>query len=307
MTSIIQANNLTKRFGSKRALNNVTAEIEAGLPIGLVGPNGAGKTTFFSIICGYLQPTSGEISVFGESPMDPSLKGRLGVLPQDARLTKGIAVAKQLRMLAELQGLDRGTARSEAARVLELVGLSDAAKQPAENLSHGMYKRVTIAQAFIGSPELIILDEPTSGLDPDTAEHMRNLIHTEKMERTFLISSHNLHDIEDLCQRVLILKNGELTHYDAVDQLIGRANIISVRLEQAPTERIREIFKGVEGITHIEISEAGDHRLTLHIAENNRTDIEITILQCLAKAGVQYRELSRGESLARTVSNITKS
>lgn len=306
MTSIIKTESLSKDYGSKRALDSITLDIESGLPIGLVGPNGAGKTTFFSIVCGYIQASAGSIEVFGTRPADPALRGRISILPQDARLAKGVAVLQQLRTFAELQGFSYKSSRTEAQRVLELVELADVGKQPPEFLSHGMYKRVAIAQAFIGEPELVILDEPTSGLDPNTAESIRALIHTQKTERTFIISSHNLDDIENLCQRILIMKQGKITHYEEVAQLINRTNILSIRLEQAAPGNIKEMLTIIDSINHIEISDSGDHRITIHFSEENAAGIEISVLQCLTQAGIQYREFSRGESLSQKVSDITK-
>lgn len=306
MASIIKTESLSKNYGNKRVLDSIDLEIESGLPIGLVGPNGAGKTTFFSIVCGYIKASAGSIEVFGARPADPALLGRFSILPQDARLAKGVPVLQQLRTFAELQGFSRQSSLTEAQRVLELVDLADVGKQPPEFLSHGMYKRVAIAQAFIGEPELVILDEPTAGLDPNTAESIRALIHAQKTERTFIISSHNLNDIENLCHHILIMKQGKITHYEEVAQLINRTSILSIRLEQAAPGNIKEVLAIIDNISHVEISESGDHRITIHLSEDNAAGIEINVLQCLTEAGIQYREFSRGESLSQKVSNITK-
>ena len=147
---MIQVSALSKHFGPVRALDGIDLTIENGRPSGLVGPNGAGKTTLFSVLCGFLLPTAGQVRIAGHPPLARELHGRIAILPQDAALTPAVPITKQLTFMAELQGFDRRSARSEAARVLELVNLSDAALRAPEALSHGMKKRAAIAQAFIG-------------------------------------------------------------------------------------------------------------------------------------------------------------
>ena len=162
-TPIIKTEHLGRDFVKKRALDSIDLVLEAGAPIGLVGPNGAGKTTFFSVLCGFLRPTRGTVEVLGRPPLHRDLHGRVAILPQDAAFVKGVPVQSQLAMLAELQGFSAAAARAEAARVLQLVLLRDAARKTPETLSHGMLKRIAIAQAFLGAPELVLLDEPTGG------------------------------------------------------------------------------------------------------------------------------------------------
>ena len=141
---------------------------------------------------------------------------------------KGVPVQSQLAMLAELQGFSAAAARAEAARVLRLVLLADAAKKTPETLSHGMLKRIAIAQAFLGAPELVLLDEPTAGLDPATASEMKNLIRSLDKERTFIVSSHNLQDIEELCGSVVILDRGKIVEHRRVAELVGRTSMPDV-------------------------------------------------------------------------------
>ena len=151
---------------------------------------------------------------------------------------RGVPVLSQLAMLAELQGFSAKAARDEAARVLQLVLLADAAKKTPDMLSHGMLKRIAIAQAFLGAPELVLLDEPTAGLDPATASEMKNLIRSLDKERTFVVSSHNLQDIEELCGSVVILDRGKIVEHRKVSELVGRTSILTFRLEADPPEAI---------------------------------------------------------------------
>ncbi|BFL83480.1 hypothetical protein LFREDSHE_19300 [Shewanella baltica] len=172
--SLIQCQGLSQLYGSKKALNDVNFSLEAGAPIALVGPNGAGKTTLFSLLCGYLSPSAGTITLLGEAPNSPKLLGKIAALPQDAVLDPNLTIVSQLSFFARLQGMGVEQARQEAIRVLTLVDLADVAEQKPPSLSHGMSKRVSIAQALIGSPELVLLDEPTAGLDPANAKKSAN-------------------------------------------------------------------------------------------------------------------------------------
>ena len=183
---MIELQNLSKHFGPVRALDGIDLSIDQVKPTGLVGPNGAGKTTLFSVLCGFLNPTSGRVRIAGHPPLAKALHGQIAILPQDAALSPAVPIAKQLEFMAQLQGFDRRGARAETARTLELVNLSDVAMRPPEALSHGMRKRAAIAQAFIGEPDLVLLDEPTAGLDPNTAAPIRELIRTTAHERKFV-------------------------------------------------------------------------------------------------------------------------
>ena len=306
MSTIISVKDLSKSFGPRQALRGVTFEVEAGAPVGLVGPNGAGKTTLFSILCGFLSPTEGSVEVLDHAPLSPALRNRVSILPQDARFLSGLKVERQLAMLAELQSFSRRDAVKEAQRVLELVGLSNAAHLSPDKLSHGMLKRVAIAQAFIGSPELIMLDEPVAGLDPNTTTQILSLIRSCADRCTFIVSSHNLAVIESLCQSILILKRGELTTQESVESLVARTSVLNLRLEADPAPAIVEHFAGLNGITKVEPGHPGEHRLTLHYVENPSEPIEVVVIQALAQLGVPYREMTRGQSLDRKVAEITR-
>lgn len=196
--SLIVTRNLTKRYGSKTALDDVSLQVEAGAPVALVGPNGAGKTTLMSLMCGYIQPDGGSLEILGHVPGSRQLLGKVCALPQDALLDPNFSVGEQLSFFASLQGFSAKDARREAERVLELVELKDAARHKPTALSHGMGKRVAIAQALIGTPQLVLLDEPTAGLDPANARAVRELISHASEQTTFLISSHNLEELERL-------------------------------------------------------------------------------------------------------------
>ena len=305
---IIKTEGLGRDFGRTRALDSVDLTLEAGAPIGLVGPNGAGKTTFFSVLCGFLRPTRGSVEVLGRPPLHRDVHGRVAILPQDAAFVRGVPVQSQLAMLAELQGFSAKAARAEAARVLQLVLLADAAKKAPEMLSHGMLKRIAIAQTFLGAPEVVLLDEPTAGLDPTTASEMKNLIRSLDKERTFVISSHNLQDIEELCGSVVILDRGKIVEHRKVSELVGRTNCLTFRLEADPPESIVGPLTAVAHVTRVELGRPGERRLAVHFRDEgeggNKT--QIAVLQALTAAGISMIEMTRGQSLQDKVIEMTR-
>ena len=303
--SVISTHNLSKNFGANQALKSVTLSVQQGTTTGLVGPNGAGKTTLFSLLCGFLKPSQGKIEVLGHGPDSPAVRSRISILPQDASFLKSLPVVKQLSMLAELQGLSQAQARQEAVRVLKLVNLLDAGNQLPERLSHGMLKRVAIAQAFLGNPEVILLDEPTAGLDPNTTDAIKAVIRKLSTSCTIIISSHNLEVIEDLCQQIIILKQGSLHSHEAVSDLTGRTKALTFKLEADPADNIADIFKSVSAVTAVKIGQPGQHRLVVFFNEQDPM-VEIEIIKCLAVAGIQYREMVRGERLQDSVADRTK-
>ena len=304
--NVVEVRDLRRDFGNVRALDGMTFNLAAGAPIGLVGPNGAGKTTLFSVLCGFLPPTSGEVKVMGRPPLHAELRGRVAILPQDAALVKGVPVVRQLALFAELQGFDRAGALREAERVLSVVELADVAGRSAETLSHGMRKRVAIAQAFIGEPELVFLDEPTAGLDPNTASNITNLIRSLDQKRTFVISSHNLDDIETLCGSVVIISKGKLTEHRTLGELMARTSVLTFRLEAEASAESIAMLLAVEGITRVERGTDGERRLVVHYREGDGSASQIRVLQALTAAGVAFLEMQRGQSLESRVRELTR-
>ena len=297
MTAVIAVKNMSKYFGKVRALEQLTLSLDAGLPIGLVGPNGAGKTTFFSLLCGFLRPSSGHIEVLGRPPLHKSTHGRIGILPQDAAMVRGVPIITQLTCFAELQGFARRAARQEAQRVLALVDLSEKARQAPELLSHGMRKRVAIGQAFIGQPELVLLDEPTAGLDPYVAKRIRTVIRNASRQQTFIISSHNLDDIEDLCQSVIILHNGRLAQYRPLAELVERTTSLVIRLERSLPNTVREQIEALTTVAAVETDPGGEPGVLVNYPEASGDSVQIEVLQILQQAGIGFIEMKRGQSL----------
>ncbi|USD38324.1 MULTISPECIES: ABC transporter ATP-binding protein [Ferrimonas] len=291
---LIHAQQLSKSYGSKLALDRVDLSLDGSDSIALVGPNGAGKTTLMSLICGYLQPSSGSLTVLGHAPGSSELLGQLSALPQDAQLDPGFSIGIQLRHFGALQGMSKTEADKEARRVLELVQLADTFASRPQDLSHGMRKRVTIAQALMGQPRLVLLDEPTAGLDPANARAVRDLVNSLRGQCHFLISSHNLEELQKMCDTVLHIEQGRISQTLEVHGSQKDAILTLTLTPQSGTEAdhwLRQL-PGVREVTH-----KGQQEFLLRYDDSAHPQFDIELLQALHRQQLEYRQLSRGLSL----------
>ena len=206
----IAVHEVEKRFGEQRALKGVTLRLEKGEVVGLLGPNGAGKSTLMRLVTGYLPPTSGRIEVCGFDVMDHPLetKRRVGYLPEHNPLHEEMYVREYLRFVAGVHGVANRNERVDA--VLAEVGLTPEVHKQIGQLSKGYRQRVGLAQALIHDPEVLILDEPTSGLDPNQLVDIRTLIRRLGQDRTVLLSTHIMQEVEAMCDRVVLIRLGEI-------------------------------------------------------------------------------------------------
>ena len=306
MSKVLITKDLAKSFGSNSALRKISLEIESDQIVGLVGPNGAGKTTLFSLICGFLKPSSGSLEVLGHPPLSPQLQGRVALLPQDAPLLRGVSLRKQFEFFARLQGFSSKEAFQEAEKALDSVDLLSKADEFTDALSHGMNKRASLAQAFIGNPEFLLLDEPTAGLDPVTAQKVRQLIVRERANRSVLISSHNLAELQEVCHSVVILKEGALIKYSKVSEVLDRAKTLIVRLESSAKPDLLDSIKEVSGVIFARIDTDCNSRLIITMKGSiDDSEADLVILSILKEHGVSYLEIRRGESLEEKVLEIT--
>jgi ABC-2 type transport system ATP-binding protein len=293
---IIQCKKLNHFYSGKAALLDVNFELDAGEPIGLVGPNGAGKTTLLSILSGFLSPSSGHVRLFGYLPGATQLVGKVSALPQDARLDPAFTIAQQLAFYARLQGLTRQQATLEAIKVLEAVSLREAAYEKPEVLSHGMAKRVAIAQALIGKPKLILLDEPTAGLDPVNIRTVRSIIAEQSSVTTFVISSHDLAELDRLCQHVLLLENGRLqTEALRINEQQTTSRFITLQMESCPALEVIAKIEALEGVLQVTNSQKNEFIVEYNPALQPGMDLQL--MQCIQTNHWQYRQLSHGKTL----------
>lgn len=301
MSHLVDCRSLTKHYGRTCALDSIDLVLDSGPPIALVGPNGAGKTTLLSLLAGFSRPGSGELRVLGELPSSAALAGRRAALPQDALFDPQLPIDRQLGLLAELQGFARAAARKEVSRVLDVVDLAGSARSLPTALSHGMRKRISLAQALIGEPELILLDEPTAGIDPENARALRELIVSRAESTTFLISSHNLDELERLCGSVVQLEKGRLVRHEALSadsderaQDDASTEILSLRLvEGSAVADVEAALLKVAGVSAV--SRAPDGRWQMSVDDAGRAAVKL--LELAEARGWAWRQISRGQSL----------
>lgn len=222
---------LDKRFGKRKALDALTFSVPAGSICGLIGPNGAGKTTTMSIIAGFLTADAGTVDLLGMGSYDPAKHaGRVGILPQDAELPVASTPRQLLNVWGRLQGIPGDRIKAVVDDVLGLVLLGDRADAKIATLSHGMRRRVTVASALLGDPDFVLLDEPTSGLDPAQARHLRDALASLRGRTTVLVSSHNLAELESLCDRVVVIDHGRCVREGSMDVVTGADREVTITL-----------------------------------------------------------------------------
>jgi ABC-2 type transport system ATP-binding protein len=295
-SAIIQCQQLKHVYADKVALNEVNFELEAGEPIGLVGPNGAGKTTLLSILSGFLLPTSGSVSLFGNPPGATQLIGKVSALPQDAQLDPSFSLKEQLIFYARLQGYTKQQAILETSRVLEAFALTEAANEKPGVLSHGMAKRAAIAQALTGKPKLVLLDEPTAGLDPVNIRTVRSIITEQSAATTFIISSHDLAELDRLCRRILLLENGKLqTETIHVNEPQSFTQFITLQMEPCPAPEVTAKLKALEGV--MQVTNPQKNEFVVAYNANLQPTMDLLLMQCLQSNHWQYRQLSHGKTL----------
>ncbi len=216
---------VSKEIGQppKLAVRDLVLSVNAGEVFGFLGPNGAGKTTTMNVLLGFVNPTRGQASIFGVNVRDPVARQRIGYLPELTYYYKFLTAEELLRFYCKVFGIEKAVAESRIDTILKLVELEHARRRPIKSYSKGMQQRVGLAQALINDPDLLILDEPTSGLDPIGRMQVRAIIQRLKSEgKTVFFSSHELGEVETVCDRVGILNEGELKIQGRVSELIDR-------------------------------------------------------------------------------------
>jgi ABC-2 type transport system ATP-binding protein len=250
---MIKVSGLTKDYGARRAIDNVSFDAQQGEIVGFLGPNGAGKTTTMRILTGYMPPTDGEAIVAGYDVVEESLevRKRVGYLPETVPLYADMVVFDYLKFMGELRKIPNLDERVD--EVLDMVGLFDRANGYIGNLSKGMRQRVGLAQALLHRPEVLILDEPTIGLDPSQVVEVRGLIREIGKERTVLLSTHLLNEAQNICDRVLIINKGKIVAEDTTEnlqaRLIGAERVIlRVRGDADELAKTVKAVKGAQGV-----------------------------------------------------------
>lgn len=249
--SLIEVRELTKNYGSVNALKGISFSIEKGEIIGLLGPNGAGKTTTMKILTGFLQPSEGSATIAGHDVVDDpiSVQRVMGYLPENAPLYLDMAVQEYLLMMAELRGLDGAKLRSLFSEAVYATGLEERLTQSIGNLSKGYRQRVSLAQAILHKPDVLILDEPTNGLDPTQIVEIRALIQRLAESATVMLSTHILSEVEATCHRAIIIIDGEIKADNRMDELTASsAAVVGINEEASGVEAALREVDGISAV-----------------------------------------------------------
>jgi len=302
---MIDANNLSKSYGPIEALRGVTFHVAPGEIVGLLGPNGAGKTTAIKILTGYLHPDEGSVTVNGLDVLTHTreVQAQIGYLPESAPLYPELSVQKYLKMMAELRQIPEDEQLARISDAVYAAGLDDHLVRPIGQLSKGFRQRVGVAQAIIHQPQLLILDEPTIGLDPTQIVEVRRLIRRLAERSTILFSTHILSEVEALCDRAIILMNGEIKADAHLSELAATSDAILV-LEKAHTgvDRALRNLRGVRGVERTQTPD-GHPAYRVFGKSTDRVDLCPAIYDLARQEDWPLRELRRDVRTLETVFN----
>jgi ABC-2 type transport system ATP-binding protein len=284
---MIQVNQLTKRYARHEAVRGIDFSVERGEIVGFLGPNGAGKTTTLRMLTGYLPPSSGTARVAGFDVFHDSIEARkrIGYMPENVPLYDDMRVREYLSFRAGIKGLDGAALRHRVGEVIELCGLQSVRRKMIKTLSKGFRQRVGLADALVHDPELLILDEPTNGLDPNQIRQIRELIKQLGKSHTVLISTHILHEVEMICNRVIIIDQGKIKAADTPENLIAQmraAGRVQVEL-QCDADLASAALNRIDGVKKVtpEPMEDGWNRFTVWL------DSESDSREAMAKLAAQ--------------------
>ena len=297
---MIEIDDLYKYYGERKAVGPLSFSIEAGEIVGLLGLNGAGKTTTLRILACDLLPSSGTVKVDGldvvENPHE--VRARIGYLPDSPPLYGDMTVRAYLHFAARLRGMSVADADKRVPEVLETTSLEDVRDQLISSLSHGYKQRVGIAQAIVHKPRLLVLDEPISGLDPKQIVEIRELLRSLKGDHTILLSSHILSEISETCDRLLVIRDGQIaavgTEAELSAKLLRQKGVdVTARGDEDKAVEVARSLKGVVGAEIEGSAEAGEGLFTLRIEAEG--DVREALCKALIEAGIGLLEVRRSE------------
>ena len=301
----IKVKDLTKIYGQQKAIDQISFEIKTGEIVGFVGPNGAGKSTTMKILTGFIPPSSGEAKINDLDLIENSLEIRkhIGYLPENNPLYLDMYVKEYLEFVAGVYKLGNKT-KSRIAEIIEQTGLSIERKKKIGALSKGYRQRVGLAQALIHDPAILILDEPTSGLDPNQIVEIRNLISKVGKEKTILLSTHIMQEVEAICDRIIIINKGKIVADDSIDSIYSYAqdklSTVVVEFDKEPDQKLLEEIELVDKVAKI------DDKNWL-IQSSSREDIRQNIFNFAVKSNLAVLSMQKKEkSLEEVFQELTK-
>lgn len=298
---MIEVKNVSKKYGSYVAVDNISFQVNDNEIVGFLGPNGAGKTTTMNMITGYIEPTSGRIIVDGYDVMKNPRKAKrqIGYMPENVPMYKDLTVKEFIKYMAELKGLKGKEKKDDIERVIEETGLSNVTSKLIKYISKGYKQRVGLAAALVGNPDVLILDEPTVGLDPKQIKEIRGLIKSLGKRHTVILSSHILSEVSQICEKVIIINSGKIVTVDTAENLeagIKSSNSIYVTVKD-PQDKMSEIKpKFSKEISKIKlIKDNKDGTKEFEIIGNDENAIRSQVFEILPKEKIEIIELKKKE------------
>ena len=264
----IVVENLTKKYGEQKAVNDISFEIKTGEVVGFLGPNGAGKSTTMKMITCYMAPTEGDVKLDEMSIHKDaeSIKRKIGYLPENNPLYMDMPIVEYLRFTAEIQGVEKSKITTRIGEMIELCGLDREKQKNINELSKGYRQRVGLAQAMIHDPEILILDEPTTGLDPNQIVEIRKLIKELGKQKTVILSSHILSEVEATCDRILIINRGRIVADGSSDTLRTQAQgqeLLTVGIEASKKSDVEKALRGLASVEKVSLTEGKPNHFRL--------------------------------------------
>src|SRR4051812_6535019 len=309
---MIQVQNLTKDYGPTRAVDGVSFNVRKGEVLGFLGPNGAGKSTTMKMLTCFLAPTGGTAKVAGFDVFDNSLevRQRIGYLPEDTPIYRDMTVLEYLRFAAEMRGIDQARADLRIREIGGRCGLTENAGKLVGELSKGFRQRLGLAQAMLHDPDILILDEPTSGLDPNQIVEIRSLIKEVGQEKTVILSTHILPEVQATCSRILIISNGRLVADGTPDELRARERgsryRVVVEANGVPQDSIRDRLTRIGGVMRCEKVATEDGAYAFAIDGSSSEDLRKLLFRAAVDNRWTLLELVReSASLEDVFRNLT--
>lgn len=310
----IRVENLTKYYGQQAAVKDISFEINTGQIVGFLGPNGAGKSTTMKMITTYLAQTEGKVFVDGLDTEEKAIEVRrkIGYLPEQNPLYLDMNVIDYLRFAAELESVPKGEIDSAIERVVDLCGLDEVRHKDIGELSKGFRQRVGLAQAMVHNPEVLILDEPTSGLDPNQIIEIRKLIKKLGKEKTLVLSTHIMQEVEATCDRVLIINKGEIVADGSPDSLQdkfrGQVEInLVLKKDSIDKDLIERALASISNVERARVQKVDDTTITFHVSAKKGSDVREEIFRKIVTMNLVLLEMNKEEkSLEDIFRQLTK-
>ncbi|MGB1132830.1 MAG: ABC transporter ATP-binding protein [bacterium] len=293
---MIEVIEISRNFGRFQAVSNVSFQVQKSEVLGFLGPNGAGKSTTMKMLTGYLQPSSGDALICGHSVTKQSLKARakIGYLPESAPSYGEMQVEEFLRFAGKVRGLTGGKLNSQIEKVLEDTSLQTVRKQLIETLSKGYRQRTCLAQSLLHDPPVLLLDEPTDGLDPNQKYEVRKLISQLKEDRTILVSTHILEEVEAICTRAIILSEGKIVGDGTPEELLSKSvyhNAINLKISVKPDQNVQRILLGIPSVERVEIQSSNHQTLSFVVLAKQGQPILEEVKERLDQQNVKIVEM----------------